>query len=76
MKLPTILKNDATVVGAVGLQTSFQFSANKGRDCAIVVDLIDIKTNETKHLSSDMDFVTIKCLHTMTTRSRLTSATW
>lgn len=57
----TILKNDATVVGAVGSSNIFPIQRKQGSGLpAIVVDLIDIKTNETKHLSSDLDFVTIQ----------------
>lgn len=60
-EIVTILQNDTTVSNAVGVSQIFPIQRNQGTGLpAIVVDLIDISTNETKHQSSDLDFVTIQ----------------
>ncbi len=56
----TILQSDSDVVRAVDTKI-FPIQRKQGTGLpAIVVDLIDVKTNESKHLSSDLDFVTIQ----------------
>lgn len=56
-----ILKNDSTIATAVGTSQIFAIQRKQGSGLpAIVVDLIDIKTNETKHQSSDLDFITMQ----------------
>ena len=59
-EIVTILKNDATVVGPLGLQTSFQFSANKGRDCPPLLWTSSTSRQRNETPVKDMDFVTIQ----------------
>jgi len=60
-EIVSILQNDTTVSNAVGTSKIFPIQRKQGTGTpAIVVDLIDITTNETKHQSSDLDFVTIQ----------------
>ena len=60
-EIVAILQNDSTIANAVGTSQIFPIQRKQGSGLpAIVVDLIDIKTNETKHQSSDLDFITIQ----------------
>jgi len=56
-----ILQADATVTSLVASTNIFAIQRKQGTEVpAVVVDLIDINTSETKHLSSDLDFITIQ----------------
>ena len=57
----TILKADLSIVSTVGTANIFPIQRKQGSGLpAIVVDLIDVKTSETKDKSSGLDFVTMQ----------------
>ena len=57
----TILKADLSIVNSVGTANIFPIQRKQGSGLpAIVVDLIDVKTSETKDKSSGLDFVTMQ----------------
>ncbi len=57
----SILQGETHVTDLVSASNIFAIQRKQGTELpAVVVDLIDIKTNETKHLSSDLDFITIQ----------------
>lgn len=57
----TILKADLSIVNTVGTANIFPIQRKQGSGLpAIVVDLIDVKTSETKDKSSGLDFVTMQ----------------
>ena len=57
----SILQAESNVTDLVSSSNIFAIQRKQGTELpAVVVDLIDIKTSETKHLSSDLDFITIQ----------------
>ena len=57
----SILQNESTVTSLVPSSKIFAIQRKQGTELpAVVVDIIDIETSETKHRSSDLDFVTIQ----------------
>lgn len=60
-EIVTILKNDLAIGNTVGTDNIFPIQRKQGSGLpAITVDLIDVKTSETKDKSSGLDFVTIQ----------------
>lgn len=58
-----ILQADHHVTGLVNANNMFAIQRKQGAEVpCIVVDLLDIKTSETKHLSSDLDFATVQVI--------------
>lgn len=57
----SILQAESNVTDLVSSSNIFAIQRKQGTELpAVVVELIDIKTSETKHLSSDLDFITIQ----------------
>ena len=57
----SILQAESNVTDLVSSSNIFAIQRKQETELpAVVVDLIDIKTSETKHLSSDLDFITIQ----------------
>ena len=58
-----ILQDDLGVMALVDSSSVYPIQRKQGDGVpAIVVDLIDIRTSETKHRSSDLDFATVQVL--------------
>ena len=57
----SILQAESNVTDLVSSSNIFAIQRKQGTELpAVVVELIDIKTSETKHLSSDLDVITIQ----------------